>query len=108
MERLADEGLLAVPETKSPQIEGEDETVDHAKAAEGREVQGAPWFEEMIEGSELGRIKRRKGGKSSSDGRSKVEWEVVEFSSEPGDTGGSTAKRKLDQVGNENHDTMKE
>ncbi|KAL8870938.1 MAG: hypothetical protein Q9174_003130 [Haloplaca sp. 1 TL-2023] len=108
MERLADEGLLAGPETKTIQTEGEEESVNHTEAVEGREVQGAPWFEEMIEGSELGRIKRRRGGKSSSDGRSKVEWDIVEFSSEPGDTAGSTAKRKLDQVGKEDNDTMKE
>ncbi|KAL8688151.1 MAG: hypothetical protein Q9218_005865 [Villophora microphyllina] len=55
----------------------------------------------MIEGSELGRIKRQRGGQSSADGRSKVEWEVVEFSSEPADVGTNTGKRKLDQVGRE-------
>lgn len=40
---------------------------------------GMPYFEEMVENSRLGRIKRQKGGHTSSDGRSTVQWEVVEI-----------------------------
>lgn len=67
---------------------------------EGRELSGTPWFEEMIEGSELGRIKRRRGGGRSSDGKIIVEYEVTEFESGDGDgiiTG--NGKRKLGSLG---------
>lgn len=44
---------------------------------------GIPWFEEMIEGSQLGRVaKRRRGMGSSRDNSLKVEWEVSEWHSE--------------------------
>lgn len=39
---------------------------------------GMPYFEEMVENSRLGRVKRRKGGQTSADGSSSVEWEVTE------------------------------
>lgn len=40
---------------------------------------GIPYFEEMVENSRLGRIKRQKGGHTSQDGRMTVQWEVVEI-----------------------------
>ena len=40
---------------------------------------GIPYFEEMIENSRLGRIKRQKGGHTSADGRATVHWEVIEI-----------------------------
>jgi hypothetical protein len=40
---------------------------------------GMPYFEEMVENSRLGRIKRQKGGHTSRDGRTTVEWEVFEI-----------------------------
>ena len=40
---------------------------------------GMPYFEEMVENSRLGRIKRQKGGHTSRDGRMTVQWEVVEI-----------------------------
>ena len=98
MERLEDAGLL-------PSVESEDDEVVQtssggkkqiANLGQGREVQGTPWFEEMIQGSELGRIKRRRGGGTSSDGHTKVEWEITEFESSDGDVAAaSTGKRKL-------------
>ena len=67
-----------------------------ANLGQGREIRGTPWFEEMIQGSELGRIKRRRGGETSSDGHTKVEWEITEFESGEGDVpAASTGKRKL-------------
>lgn len=66
--------------------------------SQGREVTGAPWFEAMVEGSALGRIRRRRGGGTSQDGRIRVEWEVVEFDGGEDDGGsGATgvAKRKI-------------
>lgn len=43
---------------------------------------GMPYFEEMVEDSRLGRIKRQKGGHTSRDGKTTVEWEVVEIGSD--------------------------
>lgn len=60
---------------------------------EGVSVGGVPWFEEMIEGSKLGRagrIRRGHGGDSSTY----VEWEVSEWTDEG--TPPVTGKRKLD------------
>ncbi|KAL8774120.1 MAG: hypothetical protein Q9209_001228 [Squamulea sp. 1 TL-2023] len=110
VEKLANEGLLpgsdaAIEITTPPENAG---AVSKTSTSEGREIQGAPWFEEMIEGSELGRIKRQRGGQSSADGRSKVSWEVVEFTSEPSDNGNNIGKRKLSQVGKESDIAMRE
>ena len=58
-----------------------------------KEVRGQPWFEEIIEGTRLGRIKRRRGGKVSHDGRERVEWSVVEY--EEGDMEGEEAEQEL-------------
>lgn len=99
VEKLADEGLL---ETSKDMTDINQEGAIQTRP-EGREIQGVPWFEEMIEGSELGRIKRQRGGQSSVDGRSKVEWEVVEFS---GESAANTGKRKLDEVGRESDTEM--
>ena len=66
---------------------------------ESRVVRGQPWFEEMLEGSELGRLRRRRGGMTSKDGSSQVEWEIMEFESHDAEggqeVGVGTVKRKL-------------
>ena len=40
---------------------------------------GMPYFEDMVENSRLGRIRRQRGGQTSQDGRTVIEWEVVEI-----------------------------
>ena len=42
---------------------------------------GMPYFEEMVEDSRLGRIKRRMGGAVGAGGR-EVQWEVTEIEGE--------------------------
>lgn len=101
VEKLADEGLLSDTGNSQERAAAGGNALERAQNSQGRAIRGVPWFEEMIEGSELGRIKRRRGGQTSLDGRSKVEWEVVEYTSEFEDTASSTGKRKLDQVGRE-------
>lgn len=59
------------------------------KRRSGGEGSGRRWFEEIIEGSELGRIRRRKGVHVDSESGAKVEWEVVEF--ENGDEDGASS-----------------
>ena len=98
MELLEDAGLLSGVSTEDNDAAQTTTGGAHevANTGQGREVQGTPWFEEMIRGSELGRIKKRRGGASSSDGRTKVEWEITEFESGEGEhASASTGKRKL-------------
>ena len=84
--------------------------------SQGSEKVAVPWFETLVEGSRLGRMKRRSGGGESSDGRIKVEWEVTEWTSS-NDVEGSgqearaettttvlgTGKRKLDETEGGDH-----
>ncbi|KKK22534.1 hypothetical protein P175DRAFT_0529984 [Aspergillus ochraceoroseus IBT 24754] len=64
---------------------------------------GIPWFEEMIEGSKLGRLmKTRRGVGVSDDQSTTIEWEVSEWTDAgPGEGGSSTVqavgKRKRGQ-----------
>lgn len=58
------------------------------------EVKGAPWFEDMIKGSQLGRIRRRTGEHTSSDGKSRIEWEIIEVEEDDGNSIQGTGKRK--------------
>lgn len=44
------------------------------------ELEGIPWFEEMVEGSRLGRLMRSKRGKGvSADNSTSFEWEISEW-----------------------------
>jgi hypothetical protein len=61
---------------------------------------GMPYFEDMVEDSRLGKIKRRRGGHVGADGR-EVQWEITEIvEGESGDSamegiveGGNSSKR---------------
>ena len=68
-------------------------------------VGGIPWFEEMIEGSRLGRLMRSKRGMGiSDDGSTSIEWEISEWHDDDGirgivqedsdSNGHATGKRK--------------
>ena len=97
VERLEDAGLLqgSGSENSKRMQTGSPETKQMVDPAEGRELRGTPWFEELIQGSELGRIQRR-GGQISSDGHTKVEWEISEYESTEGEVPvASAGKRKL-------------
>lgn len=98
VERLEDAGLfsgVADDDNEISQAAG-DRSRALASMGEGRDILGIPWFEEMIEGSELGRMKRRRGGARSSDGKTVVEYEIAEFESGNGDDGTvATGKRKI-------------
>lgn len=60
-------------------------------------ARGAPWFEEIVENTGLGRLKQQRGGHSSRDGAVRVEWEVVEWNEadDADDESGSGTKRKV-------------
>ena len=102
VDRLQDAGILSA--VTEDETEGSHESSKGSRQVisigQGREFRGNPWFEEMIQGSELGRFRRRRGGETSSDGKTKVEWEVTEFESGEGDDGATvTGKRKLGLLG---------
>ena len=50
-------------------------------------IRGAPWFEDLVENSKLGTLRRRKGGHVSNDGSVTIEWEVTEWESGGGGDG---------------------
>lgn len=66
----------------------------------GERAGGAPWFEELVEHTKLGRVKQQRGGVASRDGSVRVEWEVVEWTEadDADDEGAGPAKRKIGEV----------
>jgi len=89
-EALGDIEESEIAETVTPQTENS--LISQARG-------GLPWFETMIEGSKLGKIRRSKGQGQTSDGRLKVEWEVVEWTDDgDADETQSTSKRKLADI----------
>ncbi|OAA67367.1 hypothetical protein ISF_03543 [Cordyceps fumosorosea ARSEF 2679] len=71
-----------------------------------RESFGVPWFEELVDGTRLGKLRH-----SSQDGQVRVEWEIIECSDNDNDMedvdmpAPSPGKRKLDQRGDDNVET---
>jgi hypothetical protein len=105
LDRLGDLGLLDENETEVLHIQNAKGTesssrqiVSGVKSTDGIVNRGAPWFEDLIEDSQLGRLRRQKGGHTSADGSVKVEWEVVEWSSADQQEEGPTGKRKIGQL----------
>jgi hypothetical protein len=86
--------------------EGDDATqamdVEKFRPVQGPVHRGAPWFQEMVEKTPLGKIKRQKGGHTTtgSDGTvEQVEWEVFEWNGEDDDSPDASApKRKIGEV----------
>lgn len=68
---------------------------------------GAPWFEEIVENTKLGRLKQQRGGHSSHDGSVRVEWEVVEWNEadDADDESAAGSKRKVGEFLEGNDDT---
>jgi hypothetical protein len=62
---------------------------------------GLTWFEEMLDGSRLGRVQNtRRGAGVTNDGSTRVEWEISEYfddGSEQPPTP-TSSKRKIDDV----------
>jgi hypothetical protein len=116
IQKLGNMGILPSIQD-SDEEERENQGAITAAQSGNREIRGQPWFEEILEGSELGKLRRRRGGKVSADGSSSVEWEIVEYDGTPGtntpDTGrdasGSAApnKRKHEEVAGVNDMEMK-
>lgn len=64
-------------------------------------ARGAPWYEELVEHTNLGKLKQQRGGHQSGDGNIRIEWEVVEWA-EGDDTDGdgiaTPSKRKIGEL----------
>lgn len=104
LQDLEDLGLIS----EESEGEAEEKQVDTRNQGTAlRQSFGVPWFDSMVEGTRLGRMRRSHGIKQSEDGTVKIEWEVIEQSDTPeedGDvdmdsTSGSSGKRKLQDRG---------
>ena len=105
---LDDIGLLPTIDDREDDSEYSMQSKQLKVQTEGREIKGQPWFEDIIEGSELGRIRRRRGGEAVTDGLATVEWEVVEFNTKGVASEGGTGKRKLEDLVEGEDTPMKE
>lgn len=78
----------------------------HAESLHAESHGVVPWFETMLQGSSLGRVRRSRGKRQTQDGRVRIEWEVVELLPDEGVEGDTqaTGKRKLGDV--ESHDPV--
>ncbi len=78
-----------------------DQAVTRRSQRQGR-LGDLDWFEEMIDGSRLGRTqKTRRGMGASADGTTTVQWEVSEYregDSEPSTPTTGSSKRKIGEV----------
>lgn len=108
LEILEEAGLFASAGENESELTGEEKGLEKgsAKRKHMRELSGSPWFEEMIEGSELGKLKRRRGWQESPDGKTKIEWEVVEFTPEDEETTSVDGGKHRIEVGGDD-DAMK-
>lgn len=70
------EDLGLIPEFEEPE---EQPAVPTTTTVIGRETQGVPWFEGMIEGTRLGNLRHSQVVDHSRDGKIRVEWEIVEW-----------------------------
>lgn len=64
----------------------------------GEANEGLPWFETMVEGSKLGKMRRSWGSRQSGSGRFKVEWEIMEWTDEGENETNLPGKRKIGEV----------
>jgi len=110
LERLGELGLLDPEEEDSTEVRETpkaEKTVTQFRPAKGVVHRGAAWFEDLIQDSRLGRIKRQKGSHKSEDGRTSVEWEIIEWTEEGNEEGGMTpSKRKHGVMESEVEDRM--
>jgi len=103
LDRLGDLGLLDGVDNENEgnaiasatPVSGTRQIIARSNNSAGLHNRGAPWFEDLVEDSPLGRIRRQKGGQASQDGSVVYEWEVVEWSSADQDT---ATKRKISDV----------
>ena len=104
METLEDLGILEGDDMTNERDNGRmNEQSALSNTGHSREIQGSPWFEDVVQGSRLGQLRTTTGGRTSADGSTKIRWEVVEFGGEDdtdsAESGLGTGKRKLVHLG---------
>jgi hypothetical protein len=99
------EAAISKDATEAPARQQEDQPVTRTQHS-GR-TGGLTWFEEMLEGSQLGRTQNTRRGVGVSDG-STVEWEVAEYYNDGSEVLQSPtgSKRKIGDVGNDDDVSM--
>ena len=98
-------GLL--PKEATEDAENDKEVIEKAvtdvKGGDVEASEALPWFETMVEGSRLGKMKKMRGTRRSGNGRMTVEWEIVEWTDDneerENDAAQQAGKRKLGDVG---------
>lgn len=78
---------------------------DQATVRPNPQARGAPWFEEIVRNTSLGRFKQQRG--RHSDNGVQVEWEVTEWmqgEDENGSGAATPSKRKIGHVEAEDAD----
>ena len=60
------------------------------------QMRGAPWFEEIVRNTRLGRFRQQRGG--HSDNNVHVEWEVTEWTENDDDGSATPSKRKISDL----------
>ncbi|KAF2666619.1 hypothetical protein BT63DRAFT_427054 [Microthyrium microscopicum] len=98
LDQLEALGILDLDNSEEEEAKEEDTSARKNSVFDSPQLsahRGAPWFEEAVEDTKLGRIKRQKGGYASADGSESVEWEVMEWTSTEDDT--NSGKRKLEE-----------
>ncbi|OCK85868.1 hypothetical protein K432DRAFT_377248 [Lepidopterella palustris CBS 459.81] len=64
-------------------------------------TRGVPWFEELVEETRLGKVRKQRGGFAARDDGVRVEWEVVEWTEgddEAAEGESGKGKRKIGDV----------
>jgi len=92
LEELEQRDAGEVPSTK---------TIIGEEALQGEGHQVVPWFESMLQGSSLGKVRRSRGTRHTRDGSVRMEWEIVELLPDDDAAEGNTqatGKRKLGDV----------
>ncbi len=69
-------------------------------AQHGEMHEVVPWFETMLQGSSLGKVRRSRGARQTQDGSVRMEWEIVELLPDDVEDGHTQVpgKRKLGDV----------
>ncbi|KAG6007818.1 hypothetical protein E4U21_005538 [Claviceps maximensis] len=90
LQDLEDLGLIpeddedeALEQEKEDNQDGDKEAGSRNHGTTLRQSFGVPWFDSMVEGTRLGRLRRTHGIKHSGNGAVKVEWEITEQSDTP-------------------------
>jgi len=97
---LEDLGLL--PAEAVEDAENDKEKIDNVVASTGSSIsksdanEGLPWFETLVEGSRLGKIRKSWGSNQNKNVR--IEWEIMEWTDTDGEENIVPGKRKIGEV----------